>query len=48
MAKKPEPPKFWLTYRHPDGGTAGVVVIESPSGFFMRALRLRWPGPIEG
>jgi hypothetical protein len=22
-------PHFWLTYRHPDGGTAGVVVIES-------------------
>jgi hypothetical protein len=28
MAKKPEPPKlFWLTYRHPDGCAAGVVVI---------------------
>jgi hypothetical protein len=30
MAKKPEPPNlFWLTYRHPDGSAAGVVVIES-------------------
>jgi hypothetical protein len=30
MAKKPESPKlFWLTYRHPDGRTASVVVIES-------------------
>jgi hypothetical protein len=30
MAKKPEPPTlFWLTYRHPDGRAAGVVVIES-------------------
>jgi hypothetical protein len=30
MAKKPEPPKlFWLTYRHPDGCAAGVVVMES-------------------
>jgi hypothetical protein len=29
-AKKPEPPNlFWLIYRHPDGGAAGVVVIES-------------------
>jgi hypothetical protein len=31
MAHKPEPPTlFWLTYRHPDGRAAGVVVIESP------------------
>jgi hypothetical protein len=30
MVKKPEPPNlFWLTYRHPDGRAAGVVVIES-------------------
>jgi hypothetical protein len=30
MAKKPQSPKlFWLTYRHPDGHNAGVVVIES-------------------
>jgi hypothetical protein len=30
MAKKPEPPElFWLTYRHPDGRAASVVVIES-------------------
>jgi hypothetical protein len=30
MAKTPEPPNlFWLTYRHSDGSTAGVVVIES-------------------
>jgi hypothetical protein len=30
MANKPEPPKlFWLTYRHPDGRAAGVVVVES-------------------
>jgi hypothetical protein len=28
MAKKPET-LFWLTYRHPDGRAAGVVVIES-------------------
>jgi hypothetical protein len=27
-AKKP-PKLLWLTYRHPDGRTAGVVVIES-------------------
>jgi hypothetical protein len=30
MARKPEPPKlFWLTYRHPDGRAAGVVIIET-------------------
>jgi hypothetical protein len=31
MAKKPEPPSklFWLTYRHPDGRAARVVMIES-------------------
>jgi hypothetical protein len=30
MAKKPEPPKlFWLSYHHPEGRAAGVVVIES-------------------
>jgi hypothetical protein len=36
MAKKPELPNlFWLTYRHPDGRPAGVVVIES-HGFSTR------------
>ncbi len=30
MAKRPEPPNlFWLTYRHTDGRTVGVAVIES-------------------
>jgi hypothetical protein len=23
-------PLFWLTYRHPDGRAAGVVVVDSP------------------
>jgi hypothetical protein len=30
MARKPQPPNlFWLAYRHSDGRSAGVVVIES-------------------
>jgi hypothetical protein len=34
MARKSEPPKlFWLTYRHPGGRVAGVVVIESTASY---------------
>jgi hypothetical protein len=41
MAKKPEPPPklFWLTYRHPDGPAAVVVVIESHGLLHARLAR---------
>jgi hypothetical protein len=43
MAKKPKAPNlFWLTYRHPDGRAAGVVVIES-RGLLHARLMARWP-----
>jgi hypothetical protein len=44
MADKPEPPHlFWLTYRHCDGRTAGVVVIKSHG-----ILRARLIAPLSG
>jgi hypothetical protein len=45
MAAKPAPvPLFWLTYRHPDGRAAGVVVIESRSGLLHARLKAALAG----
>jgi hypothetical protein len=35
---------FWLTYRHPDGRAAGVVVIESRSGLLHARLKAALAG----
>jgi hypothetical protein len=48
MAQKPGPPKlFWLTYRDPDGGATGVVVIESV-GLLHARLKASLAGAVRG
>jgi hypothetical protein len=41
-------PLFWLTYRHPDGRAAGVVVIESRSGLLQAGLKASLAGAARG
>jgi hypothetical protein len=36
-------PLFWLTYRHPDGRAAGVVVVDSPD-----LLQARFKAAVHG